>query len=439
MIRAAPYKETDIAITGIGCRFPGDEADLESFDDFAAFVHRGGDGVKPIPADRWDRETFFNAVKDVPGRMYTNSGAFLSWDYRMFDASAFGMSKKEAADMDPQQRLILEVALDSLYDAGVDFSQIEGSRTGVFIGGFMLDHYTSVVTADSWERNTQHSVTSGTMTMLANRLSYVLGLGGPSLTVDTACSSSLVALHLACRSLQAGDADACLVGGVNFMLRPQMMMSLCRGHFLAEDGRSKSFDAAADGYGRGEGCGIVYLERLQDAKAAGRRIYGTVLATGVNQDGRTNGISVPNGEQQFRLMQSVLNAAQLRPGDINFFEAHGTGTPVGDPIEVNAIRRLVGEEADSKVPIGSVKSGLGHQEAAAGVCGLLKVLSSFKNRAVPKQAWLQDLNPALNLNGGPLVVPVDSAIEIPADSVAAINSFGYGGTNAHAVVKAGTV
>jgi acyl transferase domain-containing protein len=427
-----------IAIVGAGCRFPGDTSDLTTLDQFSKFIERGGDAVRPAPPERWNIDTFYSSNENAKGRLYVKNGTFLRWDFREFDAPLFGISPKEAAIMDPQQRLILEVSLECLLDAKVDFDSLKGSTTGVFIGGFMLDHMASTSQAINRERMGSHSATSATMTMLSNRLSFTLGLRGPSLTVDTACSSSLVATHLACRALQNRDADMCLAGGVNFMLRAETTTMLCKGQFLARDGRSKSFDISADGYGRGEGCGIVALKRLSDAIADDDNIISIIIASGCNQDGATSGITVPSAEAQMILMKRVCQQAGISAKDLDMIEAHGTGTSVGDPLEVQAISSVLKYYgADQQIVLSSVKSGLGHQEAAAGVAGLLKASVSVKNRKVGPQAWLDTINPQLKLDDTPLKITQDQPVDIGRNgmpAIAAINSFGYGGTNAHVMV-----
>lgn len=399
---------------------------------------RGGDAVGPMPEDRWNVDALYSEDPSARGRMYVRRGSFLRWDFRQFDAPLFGISPKEASIMDPQQRLVLDVALDTLHHARVDFDALAGSATGVFMGGFMLDHLTGNAHFTVRERMTNHSPTSAMATMLSNRVSFALGLQGPSLTIDTACSSSLVAIHMACRSLQARDADLCLAGGVNYMLMANTIMMLCKGQFLARDGRSKSFDASADGYGRGEGCGMVALKRLADAEADGDEILSVIIGSGVNQDGATPGITVPNPEAQSALMFKVYADAGFSAADIDLFEAHGTGTPVGDPLEVAAMRKvLAAHGADQRVVLGSIKAGIGHTEAAAGVAGLLKAVVSVRSGKVGPQAWLQELNPALQLDDTALEIARSGPLGIAHPdraSTAVVNSFGYGGTNAHVVV-----
>ncbi len=428
-----------IAVVGAGCRFPGDHSDLTSLDEFEAFIARGGDAVGPMPEDRWNVDSLYSEDPSAKGRMYVRRGAFLDWDFREFDAGLYGISPREASIMDPQQRLIMDVALDALHHARVDFDALVGSSTGVFVGGFMLDHLAGNGHFTIRERMTNHSATSATMTMLSNRLSFSLGLQGPSLTLDTACSSSLVAIHLACRALQTRDADMCLAGGVNYMLMANTIMMLCKAQFLAKDGRSKSFDASADGYGRGEGCGMVALKRLSDAKADGDDIISVIIGSGVNQDGATPGITVPSADAQAKLMSKVYSEADFSARDIDQFEAHGTGTPIGDPLEVSAMEKVLASHgADQPIVLGSVKAGIGHQEAAAGVAGLLKASVSVRSGKVGPQAWLEEPNPALNLDDSALRIAQGgpSAIGRPGrPAVAVVNSFGYGGTNAHAVVS----
>lgn len=428
-----------IALVGASCRFPGDQGDLTSLDQFEAFLARGGDAVGPIPADRWDVEANYSEDRSARGRMYVRRGSFLEWDHQEFDAALFGISPKEAALMDPQQRLVLDVALDCLYASKVDFDALNGSSTGVFMGGFMLDHLTGNGHFSVRERMSSHSPTSAMMTMLANRLSFTLGLRGPSMSVDTACSSSLVAVHLACRALQNRDADMCLAGGVNFMLQPTTFLMLCQGGFLATDGRSKSFDVSADGYGRGEGCAVVALKRLADAQADGDDVIAVIRGTGVNQDGATPGITVPSSEAQAELINKVYAEAGLSLADLDLFEAHGTGTPIGDPLEVGALKRvLAAHSADQRVVLGSVKSGIGHTEAVAGVAGLLKASVSVRSGKVGPQAWLEEINPALELDDSSLEIATSGPVAIGKlgqPVTASVNSFGYGGTNAHAVVS----
>jgi len=295
-----------LAIVGLGCRFPGGAHDADRYLDF---LRRQGDGVVPQPADRWSLERFHDPEPDAAGRTPVRQGGFLQTDIFSFDPTFFGISPREAAAIDPQQRLLLEVAWEAFEDAGLPAEHLAGSPTGVFIGGFTLDNMLVRFAAESHDGIDNHTATSSSMTLLSNRLSYVFDLRGPSLTVDTACSSSLVALHLGCEAVRRGDCARAVIGGVNVMLLPSYQVVMSKGHFLAPDGRSKTFEATANGYGRGEGAGVVVVEPLSDALAAGRRIHAVIRATGVNQDGATDGIPMPNPDAQRALVAATCERA----------------------------------------------------------------------------------------------------------------------------------
>ncbi len=420
----------EIAIIGIGCRFPGGADDPTSC---WSLLREGRDAVRPAPEGRWP-EAVFDADPAAPGRTYARAGGFLDDPATAFDAAFFGISPREAETLDPQQRLLLEVAFEALEDAGVPLAQARAARAGVFVGGFTLD--SMLLRFRDLEAIDSHTATSSSMTLLSNRISYALDLRGPSLTVDTACSSSLVAAHLAARALRAGDCGLALVGGVNLMLLPNFQVVMCKGHFLAPDGRSKAFDADADGYGRGEGAGIVVLKPLAAAQRDGDRIYAVLAGTGVNQDGATDGIAQPSGEAQEALIRQVNAAHGLDPARVGYIEAHGTGTALGDPIEVGALGAVYGRPGDPGAPrVGSVKAHIGHLEAAAGVAGLIKATLAVAHRTVPPQRAPRALNPALRLVERGLRLPTaPEPWPLPGPAAAAVNSFGYGGTNAHAVV-----
>jgi acyl transferase domain-containing protein/acyl carrier protein len=422
-----------IAILGAGCRFPGNISNLEALWD--ALVARV-DAITDIPANRWNIDRFYSATKTARGKMYIAKGGFLAQPLDEMDAGFFGISPREAEALDPQQRLLLEVAWEAMENAGFDVRALAGSRTGVFIGGFTLDHMLSQMGAVSREEIGQHTAVGSTMTMLSNRLSHAFDFRGPSMTMDTACSSSLVALHQACQALWTGQCNAALAGGVNVMLRPEMPIAMCKGGFLAADSHCKSFDARADGYARGEGAGIVVLKRLSDAIRDEDPVLAVIHATGVNQDGRTNGITVPNGASQEALMREVCAAAGLEPRQIAYVEAHGTGTPVGDPIEAAAIGAVYGagrSSGEAPCVIGSVKSNIGHLEAASGMAGLMKSILCLIHNAIPPLGTLETPNPAipfdrLGLRLADRMLPLGDPDEA---RVVGINSFGYGGTNAH--------
>nr|WP_296778300.1 type I polyketide synthase [Rhodococcus sp. (in: high G+C Gram-positive bacteria)] len=424
----------EIALVGIGCRFPGGVHDGKSFWEF---MTSKGDGIVDIPADRWNADRFYDPDPDAPGRMYTRKGGFLTQSLWDFDPEFFGISPREAAVTDPQQRLLLEVAWEALDDAG-HAGRVSGQPIGVYIGGFTNDSAGLRASSSGRPFINAHSATSSSHTLLSNRISYCLDLVGPSMTIDTACSSSLVAVHEAVRALDRGECEMALVGGANTMIRPETFISMCKGRFLAFDGRSKSFDAAADGYGRGEGAGMVLLRPLADALRDGDRIYSVIRGSGVNQDGRTIAIPVPNPVSQRVLAERVCAEAGIDPKDVGYVEAHGTGTSVGDPLEMEALGGAYGAVEGREIPlvVGSIKASIGHTEAAAGIASLIKSALSIHHRTIVPQAWLDTLNPAIPFD--------DLAIRIPTElepfpdhydrPVVAINGFGYGGTNAHVVM-----
>ncbi len=420
-----------IAIVGIGCRFPM----AENADAFWRLLSSGMDAISEVPPNRWDPEAFYSPDPDEPGKMITRHGGFLS-DVDQFDPHFFGISPREATRMDPQQRLILEVAWEALEDAGIAPDKIAGSKTGVFIG--ISNHDYSLLQHGDPSNIDVYTGTGNAFSIASNRLSYTLDLHGPSLAVDTACSSSLVALHLACQSLNKGDSSLAIAGGVNVILTPELNIAFSHARMMAADGRCKTFDAKADGYIRGEGCGIVVLKRLSDAIKDGDHIWAVIRGSAVNQDGRSNGITAPNGLAQQLVIQQALNDAQILPAQIDYVEAHGTGTILGDPIEVQALGTVLqGRSKDRPCLIGSVKTNIGHLEAAAGIAGLIKVVLALKHEEIPPHLHFQELNPHIPLDQLPLKITTGrqpwSAGTKPR--VAGISSFGFGGTNAHIVVE----
>jgi len=424
-----------VAIVGIGCRFPGG---VENTATFWHLLSTGVDAIADIPADRWDLRTFYDPNPRKPGKSRTKRGGFLK-QIDQFDAQFFGISPREAACIDPQQRLLLEVAWEALEDAGLVVERLAGSDTSVFIGGFTLDYKLLQFGDASRELLEAHTATGVVMTMLANRLSYIFDFRGPSIALDTACSSSLVAVHLACRSLWDSESHLALAGGVNVMIGPEFTIAESKGGFLSPHGWSRAFDAQADGYVRGEGAGIVVLKLLSQALADGDPIYALIRGSGVNQDGHTNGITVPNGSSQEALMQQVYQRAGIHPADIHYVEAHGTGTPVGDPIEAHALGAVLSASRPPDRPclIGSVKTNIGHLEAAAGVAGLIKVALCLKHRQIPPHLNLEQPSPAIPFEALCLRVPTTLESWPVATGIAraAVNSFGFGGTNAHVILE----
>lgn len=434
--RSATVWPEPVAIVGIGLRFAGDAEDPESF---WANLCAGKDCITEVPADRWNVASHYAPGERQRGKSKTKWGGFTR-DIAGFDAEFFGISPREAETLDPQQRMLLEVTWNAFENAGMVPANLRGSRTGVFIGGFTLDYMIMQLGGVEYNAVEPHTATGSMMTLLSNRLSYVYGLNGPSVSLDTACSSSLVAVHLACQSLMHGESDVALAGGVNALLAPGYFIAESQAGMLSPTGRSRAFDSRADGYVRGEGAGIVVLKRLSRAQADNDRIYALIRSSAVNQDGHSEGLTVPSGAAQATLMREAYAQAGVAPRNVVFIEAHGTGTPVGDPIEANAIGSVVrdGRAAHQPCYIGSVKTNIGHTEAAAGVAGLIKAALSLHHRALPPHVHLQDVNSKIDLAGLRLAIPRTlTQLEQPADQlIAGVNSFGFGGTNAHVVLQA---
>ena len=370
--------------------------------------------------------------------MYTRYGGFLD-DIDQFDPHFFGIAPREAINVDPQHRLLLEVSWEALEHAGQAIDALSGSQTGVFVG-ISGSNYLQLQTQDGDLAKLETYVGTGSaVSVAAGRLSYVLGLQGPSMSIDTACSSSLVALHLACQSLRDGECRMALAGGVNLILTPEANVVLSKAKMLAPDGRCKTFAAAADGYVRSEGCGIVVLKRLSDAQADGDRILAVIRGTAVNQDGRSSGLTAPNVAAQEALIRRALAKAGVLPADVQYVEAHGTGTPLGDPIEIQALASVLGEgrQADRPVLVGSVKTNLGHLEAAAGVTGLIKVILALQHEIIPPHLHFNAPNPHIPWSELPVAVTT-RATPWKRESgrrIAGLSSFGFSGTNAHVVIE----
>lgn len=423
-----------IAIVGIGCRFPGGVSDVESFWNL---VREGVDAVTEVPADRWDTKRFYHPNRKKPGTTDSRWGGFLD-DVDKFDPEFFGISPREAGGLDPQQRLMLEVTWEALEDAGFRPEQLTGSNTGVFVGCFTTDYQFLQVADQNIDFLDTHSTSGFMMTLNSNRISYAFDFQGPSMTLDTACSSSLVAVHLACQSLITGESNLALAGGVNIMVTPHLTIAESKGGFLSPDGRSKAFDSRANGYVRAEGCGMVVLKRLEEAIADGDPIYAVIAGSACNQDGRSAGVTVPNGLAQEQLMRDALNRAGIEPSQVQYVEAHGTGTPVGDPIEAKALGTVLSEDRpDGEYCwVGSVKTNIGHTEGAAGVAGLIKAALCLQNEEIPPHLHLLERNPNIDLDGLKLRVPttVQPWEKTSVTRYAGVNSFGFGGTNAHVIL-----
>ncbi|MGE0216905.1 SDR family NAD(P)-dependent oxidoreductase [Mycolicibacterium sp.] len=426
-----------IAVVGIGCRLPGG---VENSADFWKLLCDGESGVIRVPADRWDADAFYSPDYSVPGTICNREGGFLTaWQPDEFDAEFFAIAPREAAAMDPQQRLLLEVAWEALEDAAINPRTLRGSATGVFIGLTTSDYYHSVIGKLAPEEIDPYIPFGNAPNFAAGRLSYFLGLRGPTVVSDSACSSSLVSIHLACQSLRRGESDHALAAGVNLILSPENNIACSRWGMLAPDGLCKTFDADANGYVRSEGCGVVVLKRLSDAVRDGDRVLAVVRGSAVNQDGASSGQTVPNGPAQQELMRKALETARVAPSDIDYIEAHGTGTALGDPIELDALSAVYGDRAGSApLVLGSVKTNLGHLESAAGVTGFIKTVLSVHHGYIPKQLHFRKLTPQAGPGAQNFHIAAES-LDWPDTGErprrAAVSSFGVSGTNAHIVVE----
>ncbi len=425
-------KNEPIAIIGIGCRFPGANNPAA----FWQLLRNGVDAIGEVPADRFDQRAFYDPDPSVPGKMNTRWGGFLE-NVDQFDANFFGISPREAARMDPQQRLLLEVIWEALQDAGQVPERLAGTRAGVFIGVATNDY--GRLQWNDLERIDAYAGTGNALSIAANRISYLFDFRGPSLAIDTACSSSLVAVHLACNSLRSGESTLALVGGVNLILSPAIAINFTKAGAMAPDGRCKTFDAQANGYVRGEGTGVVVLKPLSKALADGDPIYAVIRGSAVNQDGRSNGLMAPNPLAQEAVLREAYRQAGVSPGSVQYVEAHGTGTLLGDPIEAKALGTVlsVGRPSEQPCAVGSVKTNLGHLEAAAGIAGLIKVALALSHREIPPSLHFETPNPHIPF--GELRLRVQTALSPwPVSSgpkLAGVSSFGFGGTNAHVVLE----
>ncbi len=434
MIGGAVKAAEPIAVVGLGCRFPG-APDVHAY---WRVIREGIDATSEIPASRWDIAEFFDPTGKSPGKMSTRWGGFLD-DVDLFDATFFGISPREAAKIDPQQRLLLEVVWEALEYGGFAPDRLRGSATGVFIGIGGVDYSRIPVQLEEYfEQISVHSGTGNALSIAANRISYVLDLRGPSMSIDTACSSSMVATHLAMRSLRSKESDLAIVGGVNLILTPETTIAFSQAQMLSPDGVCRPFDARANGYVRGEGCGILILKRLSDAFSDHDNVLAIVRGSTVNQDGRTSGITAPRGPAQEAVIRKALAESHVAAGDVTYIEAHGTGTPLGDPIEVQTLAKIFGKTAPDELPcyLTSVKANIGHTETASGVASLIKVILMMQHGCIPGQPHLETLNPHIGLEDSRLRIPHENTDWQARNSrVAGVSSFGFGGTNAHVVLE----
>lgn len=424
-------KHENIAIIGMGCRFPG----AQNVREFWKLLVDGVDAISEVTKDRWDIDELYDPEPGVPGKVVTKSGGFIQ-DVDKFDAQFFGISPREANRMDPQQRLAMEVSWETLEDAGYAPSSLSGSVTGVYIGVSNND-YANLLNGDIKNIDT-YTGTGNAFSIVANRLSYFYDFRGPSMALDTACSSSLVAIHQAVRSLRAGEINLALAGGVNLVLSPEITVTFSHARLMSPDGRCKTFDADANGYSRGEGCGFLALKRLSDAERDGDRIYAIIRGSAVNQDGRSNGITAPNGLAQQDVIRKALQDANVEAKDIDYIETHGTGTILGDPIEVKAIAAVMRDRTkDNPCLIGSVKTNIGHLESAAGVAGVIKTALALNHQLIPSHLFFKKINPHIPINEMPIEIVSRSrpwSVKTKPRR-AGISSFGFGGTNSHIILE----
>ena len=426
-------KHEPIAIVGMGCRMPGG---CDTPEAFWSLLKDGINAVGPVPADRWQMDSFYHPDPLEPGKTTLKAGGFLE-NVDGFDARFFGISPREATRMDPQQRLLLQTAWEAVENAGIAMDKLRGSKTGVFVA-INSNDYLQMQVSDPNNLDL-YSIIGGANSIAANRISYAFDLRGPSLSVDTACSSSLVALHLAVKSLRDKECDMSFAAGVNLLLSPFTTMAHTKGLPIATDNHCKTFDASADGYVRGEGCGMLVLKRQSDAIRDGDPIWALIRGTAVNQDGRTNGLTAPNGLSQQDVIRDALKSGGVEAHQVSYVECHGTGTELGDPIEVEALLEVYGENRPkgSKLVLGSAKTNIGHLEAAAGMAGLLKAVLAIHHREIPQNLHFQTLNPHIPIAGSDFHV-AQAHQNWQADNdqyFAAVSSFGAGGTNGHVILE----
>ncbi|MCH7623412.1 MAG: type I polyketide synthase, partial [Nitrospinae bacterium] len=422
-----------IAIIGLGCRFPGGANSPQKFWDL---LRQGKDAITEVPADRWNAENYYSPNPKAPGKTVSRWGGFID-SIDMFDARFFGIAPREVGWMDPQQRILLECVWQALEDGGQVPDRLAGTSVGVFLGISGSD-YRSLIISDLHCVD-GHTGTGLAQSVAANRISYFFDFKGPSFVVDTACSSALVAVHQACRSIWGAESSMAVAGGVNAMLVPEVTITLGKGGMLSPDGRCRSFDAAGKGYVRGEGAGVAILKPLKKAVEDNDPIYALILSTTSNQDGQTLAIPVPNGESQKILFLEGCKNAGISANQIQYLEAHGTGTPIGDPIEANALGAVLAENrpAEENCFIGSVKTNIGHLESASGIAGLMKVALALKHKEIPPNLHFNQPNPEINFEKLQLQVP-QSLIPWPKrdePALSGVNSFGFGGTNANVILK----
>jgi myxalamid-type polyketide synthase MxaC len=423
---------TPMAVTGIGCRLPGSNSPAQ----FWANLEAGVDSVTVGPTGRWNVDDYFDP-EGSPGKTYSHWGGFMD-DVDLFEPAFFNISQRECHNMDPQHRVLLEVAWEAMEDGGVIPATLHEKSVGVFLGIQNMDYFRLIGTPGNFEELDAYFGSGNSHSCAVGRLSFVLGIKGPSVPVDTACSSSLVAMQLAVQSLRAGDCETAFCGGVNMMLAPEINVNLSAAHMLSADGRCHTYDASANGYVRGEGVGVTYLKPLPQAMADCDRIHALVIGASVNHDGHSSGLTVPNGPAQTMVIQAAQSNAGVRADDVSCIETHGTGTKLGDPIEINSLVNVFrGRDASKPLTVGTVKTNIGHLEAAAGIAGIMKAALALENGRIPKHLHLTKLNPHISFQDVPIVIPQETAPWPPMFSrrITGCSGFGFGGTNGHVVLE----
>ncbi|MGK7914022.1 MAG: type I polyketide synthase [Prochloraceae cyanobacterium] len=411
-------KHEPIAVVGMGCRFPGGVSNPQ---EYWQLLEQGIDAISETPSDRSSNKLKY--------------GGFLT-DIEQFDPQFFGISPREATSIDPQQRLLLEVSWEALERAAIPPSQLQGSKSGIFVG-ISHNDYGELIQQAGEDFIETYYATGNSLNVAVGRLAYLFGCQGPAMAIDTACSSSLVAVHLAVSSLRRQECNLALAGGVNLVLSPHNSLALAKANMMAADGRCKTFDASANGYVRGEGCGVIVLKRLKEAVADQDKILAVIRGSAVNQDGDSSGLTVPNGIAQQELIQAALNDARVQPSEISYLEAHGTGTSLGDPIEVEAITAVLGQNRHQDLPlaIGSVKTNIGHLESASGIAGLMKVILALQQQKIPPHLHLKQLNPQITLPNTVIIPQQPLDWHTSTSRLAGVSAFGFSGTNAHVILE----
>ena len=421
-----------IAIVGMSCRFPGG-ADTPAA--FWKLLQQKTDAIAPVPPDRWSADLYYSEDPNKYGKAISHQGGFIPHLYD-FDAAFFRISPREAVSLDPQQRLALELGWEALEHAAISPEAIASQPIGVFLGISSIDYWQQLL-AQSPQAIDAYLATGNTHSVAAGRLSYLLGINGPSLAVDTACSSSLVAVHLACQSLRQQECDMALVGGVNRIITPAASINFSKAKMLSADGRCRTFDEAASGFGRAEGGGMVVLKRLSEAQKKGDRIHAVILGSATNHNGRTNGLTAPSTAAQVAVIHQALKKSRIEPEAISYVETHGTGTALGDPIEIAALAQVFGPGRSTPLALGAVKTNIGHTEAAAGIAGLIKAVLSLEHQQIPANLHLNRPSPRIDWSTLPFQLPKDAAplVSMHQPAAAGVSAFGFNGTNAHLILQ----